>query len=95
MTFASNEDFAEKYRKFMIRVADTGANLYNMSNEDFINELPSATEIVSDIVNQDTGYLRDMLLDVKKYYNDNYDEQDPDWAATLLSCELLIGYLDI
>ena len=93
MEFKSNEDFAEKYRAFLIEMADTEANMYNMSRREIIDDIPTKNGIISDIVNYRTGDMIDSLLDIKEYYNDRYDNEDPDCAAIIHSCELFINFL--
>lgn len=93
MEFKSNEDFAEKYRAFLIEMADTEANIYNTSRREIIDDIPTKNGIISDIVNYRTGDMIDGLLDIKEYYNDRYDNEDPDCAATICKCELFINFL--
>ena len=93
MEFKSNEDFAEKYRAFLIEMADTEANMYNMSRREIIDDIPTKNGIISDIVNYRTGDMIDGLLDIKEYYNNCYDNEDPDCAAIIRRCELFINFL--
>ena len=93
MEFKSNEDFAEKYRAFLIEMADTEANMYNMSRREIIDEKKKKNGIISDIVNYRTGDMIDGLLDIKEYYNNRYDNEDPDCAAIIRRCELFINFL--
>ena len=93
MEFKSNEDFAEKYRAFLIEMADTEANMYNMSCREIIDDIPTKNGIISDIVNYRTGDMIDGLLDIKEYYNNRYDNEDPDCAAIIRRCELFINFL--
>ena len=93
MEFKSNEDFAEKYRAFLIEMADTEANIYNMSSREIIDDIPTKNGIISDIVNYRTGDMIDGLLDIKEYYNDHYDNEDPDCTITIHKCELFINFL--
>ena len=93
MEFKSNEDFAEKYRAFLIEMADIEANMYNMSRREIIDDIPTKNGIISDIVNYRTGDMIDGLLDIKEYYNNRYDNEDPDCAAIIRRCELFINFL--
>lgn len=93
MEFKSNEDFAEKYRAFLIEMADTEANIYNMSSREIIDDIPTKNGIISDIINYRTGDMIDGLLDIKEYYNDHYDNEDPDCTTTIRKCELFINFL--
>jgi len=92
-TVSSNEEFAEQYRKFMLEMADTLANIYNQSHNEAIQDIPTKNEIIDMIVNHDTGTLREELTEIKVYYRERYDDQDPDCAANIHKCEILLDYL--
>ncbi len=101
-TISSNEEFAEQYRKFMLEIADTLTNtirkysnvhFYKQSHNEVIQDIPTKNEIIDMIINHDTGTLRDELTEIKIHYNECYDKEDPDCAATIHKCEILLDYL--
>ena len=92
--FASDTEFAEKYREFMRKMVDTSATIYNQSHIEALNEIPSKKEIISLLANGETDTLREDLQELKQYINDRYDDEDPDCASTIHDCEMFIGYLD-
>ena len=47
MEFVSNEDFAEKYRIFLIDIADISAKRWNQSIRDVIKDIPSKNSITT------------------------------------------------
>lgn len=94
MEFASNEDFAEKYRNFLIDIADIGAKRWNQSSREFIKDIPSKNSIISDIVNDHTGYLRDEIVDLQQYCKMQYNKNDPRIVDIIHKCDDILDFLE-
>ena len=94
MEFKSNEDFAEKYRIFLIDIADISAKRWNQSIRDVIKDIPSKNSIISDIVNYNTGYLRDEIVDIQQYCKKQYDNNDPKIIDIIRKCDDILDFLE-
>ena len=55
--------------------------------------IPRVPEILANLNKKDKDEYIDVLNDIKYYYNERYDDEDPDCASIILQTEQLLDYL--
>jgi len=79
---------------FLIDIADIGAKRWNQSFREFIKDIHSKNNIISDIFNYNTGYLRDEIIDLQQYCKKQYDNNDPRIADIIHKCDDILDFLE-
>lgn len=85
-----NKDFAVSYNKLITEQKDVLMCIDDTYDEMYIPRVP---EILANLNKKDKDEYIDVLNDIKDYYNERYDDEDPDCASIILQTEQLLDYL--
>lgn len=85
-----NKDFAVSYNELITEQKDVLMCIDDTYDEMYIPRVP---EILANLNKKDKDEYIDVLNDIKYYYNERYDDEDPDCASIILQTEQLLDYL--
>lgn len=93
INISNNEEFADSYIKLCKDLLNIQADMYNTSIKNIC--IDTKSDVLFMITNKDTGTIRDLLIDMKHYYNERYDLEDPDNASIIHDIDILLDYIKL